>query len=168
MLVVGFVDMFSAIRKLLFVGLVCLVAACTVPAQNAETAKLPNETIAGAQTVAFCDVQQHPEKFRNSMIRVRALYETDFENSVITAPSCSTPIPMTWVSFDKQWESRTPRRVRHPLSNSKWGVQMDVVFIGVFKSDGHYGHMDMYPFSIEVNKVEAAKAFRGFPTDAKQ
>jgi hypothetical protein len=162
MLLVGFFGMSPAIRELLYVGLVSLVAACTVPAQNVETAKLPNETIAGAQTVALCEVQQHPEKYRNSMIRVRALYESDFEKSVITAPSCSTPIPMTWVSFDKQWKSRTSRRVRHTISSSKWGIQTDVVFIGVFKSDGHYGHMDMYPFSIEVSKVEAAKATGDF------
>ena len=34
------------------------------------------------------------------------------------------------------------------LSKQKWGLQMDVVFVGAFKSEGHYGHMGMYPFSI--------------------
>jgi hypothetical protein len=153
-------------RMFLCAALVCLVASCIVRGQNTGTVRPSDGTVAGAQTVTYCDVQQHPEKYSNSMIRVRALYETDFEKSIITAPSCPAPLPTTWVSFDKHWESRTARRVRRAVSNAKWGVQMDVVFVGVFKSDGHYGHMDMYPFSFEVSKVEAAKAsgdFRPMP-----
>ncbi|MGA9042531.1 MAG: hypothetical protein WB421_18515 [Terriglobales bacterium] len=163
---VRFVGMSPSSRKFLCAALVWLVASCTVRGQNTETVRPSDGTVAGARTVTYCDVQQHPEKYSNSMIRVRALYETDFEKSVISAPSCSTPLPMTWVSFDKHWESRTARRVRHAISNAKPGVQMDVVFVGVFKTDAHYGHMDMYPNLIEVNKVEAAKAsgdFRPMP-----
>ncbi len=64
---------------------------------------------------------------------------------------------MTWISFETEWESRTARRVRRGLSKQNWGVQMDVVFVGAFKSEGHYGDMDMYPFSIQVYQVEAAR-----------
>ena len=72
------------------------------------------------------------------------------------------PRPMTWVDFDKQWEARTKRGVRHRLSDVKWRVQMDVVFIGIFKADGRYGHMDDYPFLIEVYKVEVVRASGSF------
>jgi hypothetical protein len=64
---------------------------------------------------------------------------------------------MTWVEFEEGWESRTRWRLRHALANQKWREQMDVVFIGVFKADGHYGHMDMYPFLFKVYKVEAVR-----------
>jgi hypothetical protein len=84
------------------------------------------------------------------------MYETDFEKSVLTSASCSTPVPMVWVDFDEHWESRTTHSVRKTVSNAKWRVPLDVVFIGEFKTDGGYGHMDMYPLSIEVYKVEAA------------
>jgi len=90
------------------------------------------------------------------MVRVQAIYETDFEKSEITSPSCPMPIPMMWVTFDGRWESRTSRNVRKTVSKAKWRVPLNVVFIGKFKTDGHYGHMDMYPLSIEVYKVEAA------------
>jgi hypothetical protein len=162
----------SPFRKLLCAGFVCLTCACTVRAQKAEAAKATNEAVTSAQTTTYCEVQQDPERFKNRMIRVRALYETDFEVSIITAPSCHTPVPMTWVTFDKQWESRSTRRVRHALSRLNWRVQADVVFIGLFKSDGRYGHMDMYPFSIEVYRVEAvcdSGSFRPVPDqDATQ
>ena len=86
------------------------------------------------------------------------MYETDFEKSVITSASCPTPVPMIWVDFDHHWESRTKRSVRKATSNVKWRVPLDVVLIGKFKTDGRYGHMDMYPLSIEVYKVEATSA----------
>ena len=92
------------------------------------------------------------------MIRVQAMYETDFEKSVITSASCPTPLPMVWVDFDDHWESRTGRSVRKAVSNVKWRAPLDVVFIGKFKADGPYGHMNMYPLLIEVYKVEAASA----------
>lgn len=44
----------------------------------------------------------------------------------------------------------------------KWRVNTDVVFIGRFKANGHYGHMDMYPMLIEVFKVEAVRASGSF------
>jgi hypothetical protein len=86
------------------------------------------------------------------------MYEADFEKSVITSASCPTPLPMIWVDFEDHWESRTKRNVRKAVSNIKWRLPFDVVFIGKFKTDGRYGHMDMYPLSIEVYKVEAAGA----------
>jgi hypothetical protein len=91
------------------------------------------------------------------MVRVQAVYETDFEKSVITSPACPAPFPlMIWVEFDDRWESRTPRKVRKKVSNVKWRVPLDVVFVGKIKTDGEYGHMDMYHIEIEVYRVEAA------------
>jgi hypothetical protein len=152
-------------RKLLCAGFACLICAHSVCSQKTEAEATPDE-VASAQTTTYCEVQQYPERFKNRMIRIRALYETGFETSIITAPSCNTPTPMTWVTFDKLWESRSARGVRRSISRLKWGVQADVVFIGLFKSDGRFGHMDMYPLSIEVYRVEAVHpsgSFRPMP-----
>jgi hypothetical protein len=142
----------------------CLLPALTlaflgagnIRSQSTGTGAATDQAVASAQTVAYCDLLGHSEKFKNQMIRVRAVYETDFEKSVITSPSCPAPRPMTWVTFDDHWESRTARRVRQTVSQVKWRVPLDVVFIGKFKADGRYGQEDMYPLSIEVYKVEAA------------
>jgi len=158
--------MSPSFRNLIFTAFVCLTAAGAVHAQSAETANVTSEAVAAAQTTTFCEIQNSPSRFKNKMVRVRALYETDFEKSIITAPSCNTPFPTTWVDFDKLWESRTKRGVRRALSKLKWRFQSDVVFIGLIKADGHYGHMDLYPLSIEVFKVEAVRAsgrFRPLP-----
>jgi hypothetical protein len=57
--------------------------------------------------------------------------------------------------------------VRKTVSAVKWRVPLDVVFIGKFMADGRYGHMDMYPLSIEVYEVEAATRPRNVGTSPK-
>jgi len=153
-------------RQLRLRVLLFAIAANCAQGQVPSHSKSPDIDLGGAQTVAYCGILVRPETFNNKTIRVRALYETDFELSVLTAPSCYTALPLTWVKFEERWESRTRWRFRHALANQKWGVQMDVVLIGVFKADGHFGHMDMYPFLFEVYKVESARpsgSFRPLP-----
>jgi len=162
MLLISLTLMQSVSRPLLCACLMCSFTATACFAQKSETAAVPADAIAEARTATYCEIQEHPDRFRNTIIRVRGLYETDFEKSEMSVPSCPSPISTTWISFDKQWESRTARKARRSLSSAKWGGQMDVVFVGLFKSDGRYGHMDMYPFSIEVYKVEAVRASGNF------
>ena len=125
---------------------------------------------ADAQTVAYCDILNNPDTFENKLVRIRALYETDFELSAISAPSCSMSIPTTWVEFEKDWEHRTRWRVRRVINGQQWRVQMDVVFIGIFRTGGHYGQMDGYPFLFDVYKVESIRpsgSFRPMPEQKK-
>ena len=139
----------------------CSSGRCQFREVKPESADLTN-----AQTVAYCEILNHPEAFKNKFVRVRALYETDFELAAITAPACFTSIPMTWVGFEKDWEHRTRWQVRRAIGGQQWRVQMDVVFVGIFRTDGHYGHMDMYPFLFDVYKVESirpAGSFRPLP-----
>jgi hypothetical protein len=135
----------------------CLVATCVASAQDDGIAKSTDKEIANAQTISYCEVIDHPEKFNNKMIRVRVLYKTDFEKSEITSTSCDLHIPISWVTFEPQWEHRTKRQVRHAISNTSWRNPMEIVVVGVFKSDGPYGHMGMYQFLFEVYKVESVK-----------
>ena len=72
------------------------------------------------------------------------------------------PIPRTWVEFDEKWEHRTRWRVRRALSGQPWGVQMDVVFVGRFRTGGNFGHMDMYPTRLEVYEVESFRPSGNF------
>ena len=139
----------------------CSSAPCQLHDIKPDSAELVD-----AQTIAYCEILNHPEEFKNKLIRVRALYETEFERAVITAPSCPTPIPMTWVEFEKNWEHRTRWQIRRAISSQQWRVQKDVVFVGMLGTDGHYGHMDMYPFLFDVYKVESVRfsgSFRPLP-----
>jgi hypothetical protein len=99
----------------LSVFLFAIAADCASQGQVASPAKSPDVDLGGAQTIAYCEILSHPETFNNKTIRVRALYETDFERAALTAPSCYAPIPMTWVEFEEGWESRTRWRFRHVL-----------------------------------------------------
>lgn len=148
------------------IWMLVLLGECVSLGQTAKPVQFNSVNLADAQTVAFCQILGKPEAFRNKLIRVRVLYETDFEMAAITAPSCSTPIPATWVEFEKDWEHRTRWRIRRAIDGQQYRVQTDVVFTGIFRTDGHYGHMDMYPFLFQVYKVEAIRpsgSFRPLP-----
>lgn len=129
-----------------------------------------NDEVSAVQTVAYCDLLDHNQAFKDKMIRVRALYQTDFEQSALTSPSCALPMLLTWVDFEKSWESRTSWRLRRAIDHCQWRVQIDVVLVGRFKTGNSFGHMGMYPFLLEVYKVEAVKplgSFRPLPDAAK-
>ncbi len=118
-----------------------------------------------AQTVEFCDLQKNTEKFNGKMVRVRALWKTDFEESTLSAPSCTYPRPFIWVDFEKSWESRTSWRFRHATDRVRWGMH-DVVFVGMIRTGGHFGHQDMYSDVLQVYRVEGVRqlgSFRPFP-----
>jgi hypothetical protein len=124
------------------------------------------DDLTDVKTISYCQLIQNPRAFDGKLVRVRALYETDFEKMALTAPACATPISMTWMDFDAAWESRTGWRLRHAINGVKWRVQTDVVVVGKFKSGGFFGHNGMYLFLLQVYKVEAVKpsgSFRPLP-----
>ncbi|HEY4381819.1 MAG TPA: hypothetical protein VGN01_15830 [Acidobacteriaceae bacterium] len=148
----------SAIWLLFGLTLVlCSSASCQIGEAKPDTVDLTT-----AQTVDYCELLRNSDSFRNKLVRVRVLYETDFELATISAPSCSAPIPTTWIDFEKDWEHRTRRQVRHAVNGQKWHVQTDVVFVGIFRANGHYGNMEMYPFLLDVYKVESIRDTGGF------
>lgn len=117
-----------------------------------------------AQTISYCDLIKNPRALDGKLVRVRALYETDFEKSALTSPACATPLPMTWVDFEAAWESRTSWRLRRAMTaaRSKWNVQTDLVLVGKFKAGASFGHNGMYPFLLQAYKVEALRPSGNF------
>jgi len=104
-----------------------------------------NVRVTTAQTVTFCALLDHAKQYSGEVVRVRAIYQTDFEKSALDSPKCTIGIPMLWVEFDKSWETRTKLRFRWALHHGRWGEAKDVVFVGVFRVGGSHGHMGMYP-----------------------
>src|SRR5690348_6523992 len=109
-------------RSLLTALMLASLYAGSTQSQSTGTRAVTKQILASAKTISYCDLLQHSENFKNQVIRVEAIYETDFEKSVVTSASCPTPLPMIWVDFDDHWQSRTVRSVRKVVSNVKWGV----------------------------------------------
>jgi hypothetical protein len=133
-----------------------------------SVASIAKDDLTDAQTTSYCQLIDNPRLFNGKLVRVRALYETDFEKMALTAPACATPLPLTWLDFESAWEPRTSWRRRRAMyaARSKWNVQTDVVLVGKFRSGGSFGHNGMYPFLLQVYKVEALKpsgSFRPLP-----
>jgi hypothetical protein len=115
-------------RCLLAVLMLGFLGAGSTQPQSTGTGAVTKQIVASAQAVTYCDLREHSKKFKNQVIRVQGIYETDFEKSVITTASCPTPFPTVWADFDEHWESRTTRLVRKMVSNMKWRQPLDVVF----------------------------------------
>ena len=58
---------------------------------------IPADEISNAKTITYCELLDNAHEFEGKMVRIRALYQTDFEQSALTAPSCATSIPLTWL-----------------------------------------------------------------------
>jgi hypothetical protein len=150
-----------------------------LPMLAAAVALLASVSISGtddlteAQTISYCQLIENARAFDGKLVRVRALYETDFEKTALTAPACASPLPVTWVDFDSAWESRSPGRLRRAMIavRSKWNVQTDVVLIGRFRAGASFGHNGMYQYLLQVYKIEALKpsgSFRPLPDEKKR
>src|SRR5262245_59286740 len=123
----------------MLIGLL-LVFGCVPSSRDEKRADLEAE-IAEAETVEYCRLLDNHLTYKSKMLRVRALYETDFEKSALTARACSTSILRTWVDLQEGWESRTSSRVRRAFNSlaKKWGRQADVVFmLGPLAVSNHF------------------------------
>ena len=119
-------------------------------------------------TVNFCDLLNNTMAYSGKLIRVRALYVTEFEKSSLSSPNC--PVPdypyITWVEFDKSFKDCTKKSVRKKLNKMKEGINSDVTFVGSFETEGHFGQLDMYLTQLNVTCVENvqdAKNFKPLP-----
>jgi hypothetical protein len=121
------------------------------------------------QTVEFCELLRKAKDYKDKEVRVRALYRTDFEESSLHSPHCYVPL-YVWVKFDPALRGCDNRGAMKKLDKKKWGMSVDVVFIGRLETDGHYGHMDMYSMQFIVTCVEDVKplgSFRPLPDQKK-
>jgi hypothetical protein len=129
------------------------------------------EQLRSAPTVEYCELWRHSEMYDGRIVRVRAVYMTDFEASTIASPACDIPISsfvgQTWVDYDPIFDKLTQRKWRKKLEHMKWRTGLDSVFVGRFESTRHdrihgFGHMDMYTSHLVVMSAEQVQSLGKF------
>ncbi len=108
----------------------------------------------GAVEIPYCELMAKAPAFDGKTVRVKAMYETGFEKSVLSAPACAQS--PTWLGLSKGWEKQTDAVVRDRIKDLKWSVPLEVVAVGVFRTDGKFGHMGMYSRYLLVDRFETA------------
>ena len=150
---------------------VILALAINLQCGGAKKPVSQQTTPSDIPTVEFCDLSGR--LYNNKIVRVRALYRSDFEESSLFSPDCYVP-NFVWVTFDPSHRSCTNKKVQKKLNKVKWGRDVDVVFVGRLETGGDgaggYGHMDMYAMQFVVTCVEDVKplgSFRPLPDEKK-
>lgn len=103
--------------------------------------------VAGPVKVSLCEMIDNPDLYSGRLVEVRATYRIVFENSALYCMECVAK-GETWVRFAED--------VRHTKRFDRGGT-FDVIFIGVFRGSGHYGHQGAFNSEIEVQQVKRAK-----------
>ena len=85
-------------------------------------------------TVAYCELVRNSASYNDKDVRVRAIFSSDFEKSVIAAPDCS--LATTWLHIPPSYKSCATRKVQEKLDAVEWGRGVDMVIVGRFESKG--------------------------------
>ena len=120
------------------------------------------------KTVPFCDLVRDPKLYDGKLVRVRAIFSSNFEKSVLSAPDC--PAEATWLHVPDSYASCTKRKVQKKFEDAPWGQGRDIVIIGRLESKGNYGHLGMYPYRFVATCVENIQPlghFRNLPDQKK-
>jgi hypothetical protein len=120
------------------------------------------------QTVAFCELVRHPQTYEGKVVRVRAIFSSEFEKSALSAPDC--PAEATWLHVPDSYASCTKRKVQKKFEENVGGPGRDIVIVGRFESKGNFGHLGMYPYRFVATCVESIQPlghFRNLPDQKK-
>lgn len=124
------------------------------------TVKLP--------TVSFCDLTDHPERYLNRVVRVRASYIAwwessylysdscrDDEHKIHDATDCENPSDKEcWKRADKIRSALSPK-MRPDKDN--FAQRVSAVFVGRLKGPGAFGHLGAFRYEFRIMRVEKAE-----------
>jgi hypothetical protein len=106
--------------------------------------------------VAYCDLVRNPERHKQKLVRVSAVYRYGYEWSELYCLECATE-GKTWVDFDESFSSSTKASIKKKLGDNGFkGRTVLVTMVGKFDAGGGYGHMGAYRFRLLVSQVEKA------------
>jgi hypothetical protein len=162
---------------LIVIGVLAMTNCAPALRKPADWEALKPQILA-APTVDLCDLWAHPDRHDGQLVRVRALYWTEFESSVVWSLACDYPtlFMAIWVDYDPAFEHLTSRSVRKAREGLRWEHSADVVLVGRFEAkprDGRtlrgFGHEDLYPHRIVVMSVERLQPIDGLkPSSARE
>ena len=137
--------------------LITALTSSFVQGQNSSSQQ-KSSTAMEIPTITFCEMIQRPEAYDNKTVRVKAIYRFGFEWSELYSIDCWSRENRTWVDFDESFESNSDSKLTKKVEgNGDKGRTVAVVFVGKFHgSGGGYGHLSIYKYKFQVNRVEKA------------
>jgi len=132
-------------------------------------------------TVEFCDLTEHPERYVNKLVRVKANYIVWWESSYLYSDSCQKGEHSIHNALDCPGGGSCTDCNRLPLECEKIGKQISkalepymrdsgdryhtmtayrvsAIYIGRLVGPGKYGHLDSFRYEFRIRRVEKAMA----------
>ena len=128
------------------IGLVVgLVVGCSAAAPSYRS-DLP--------VVNYCDLVEHAATFNGQVVRVRGIYISGYEHSLLTGDSCEA---LTWVDLDQDWQVNSTASAKRVFKDPNENV-LAVVAVGRFSGTGirEFGHLLCCGFHLDLSALEQA------------
>ena len=117
-------------------------------------------------SVCFCELVKHPELYDGKVVRVEAIYYSNFESSLLYDPLCSGDdnfvAPNLKCDTDKSCKELTEKVDKENVGDPFSGMRTRLVMIGTFKngrtSNPHYGKQNSIRFEFLISSIEKAKS----------
>jgi hypothetical protein len=97
----------------------------------------------------FCDLLRNPEKYNGKEVTVRATWRYGFEWSQFYCIDCSLK-EMTWLDVSSELDDESTKALKRIPKGA--GI-VNITVQGTFRSGGHFGHLDGYPYEFIARKL---------------
>jgi hypothetical protein len=133
----------------------------------------PLNDLSKIETVSYCELIKNPSKYDHKIVRVRAIYFTAFENTLLYDQTCEPGKPPTapdkvpaetWAEWDKSFVSKGDSEEAKLNRQLNGFGRKDVTLIGKFNSTNEhndtnqpnlFGHLNCCQFQFQIMRLEA-------------
>lgn len=107
--------------------------------------------------VSFCDLVRQPKLYDRKIVRVKAIYRYGFEWSELYCLGCREA-GIIWVELGDSFESNTKKKIASKVKDvGDNGRTVKIVAVGIFYTDGGYGHLGAYKYKYVIDYLEQAE-----------
>jgi hypothetical protein len=99
---------------------------------------------------SFCELVRDPAMYDGKLVKVRATYRYGFEWQELYCLGCLDR-GKAWSEFAHELDRGSRRALRRA---PKYAGVVNVTVTGVFKGEGHFGHLNGYRYMVVMSKIE--------------
>lgn len=138
-------------RFMRFLTGIVIVAAMLIPSKPLQP------------DISFCELLKNPEQYNGKEVTVRATWRYGYEWSDFYCLDCLDQ-GKTWLQVPSNLDDASTKALRRI---PKAGI-VNITVRGIFMSNGHFGHLNGYPYQLVTQRVSNAAVILSGMKDAAQ
>jgi hypothetical protein len=144
-------------------AVVLSLTGCVVPhpslKEQPQPGQSPLSTFSDAPTVAFCELMNSPERYRDKIVRTRVTVITFPENQYVYDPSCYRKDSLTWLDFSSDEPYKILNEKLSAAHKPGEPNRLYVTALGRFEgpSAEGFGHLGGFKYRFVLTTIEDTK-----------